>query len=417
MIQLVRTLAALIVAVGVALGLAAISPQRIVTVESVELPRTTRITCAVAGAALVDAAGDVDVKPVEGAASPVTAPARVETDGPVRISADARVSAGVLVEGDERAYAPCGGALTSGMVLVQDPADTELVLVNSDAGEAAVDLTIYGPDGEVTAVGARGILIAPGVVRRIALSVLAPDGPVAVSFEASQGRVAMLATSVEGRPTSLAAPTTPATQHLLAGAPTKATSAQLLLSNPGEDRLDVALEALGPGGLYVPAVSDSLSIPPKTTVRVSVTDALAGEATTLRASADQPFGAALVTTAGGQAATVVQTDAATSLSGLVPGAGELLVSNPDAAQSATLSVTLTPLGGEAVTSDVSVAAGASVAVPLPKGDPVLAEVVGDVAVVAAATSGTKAGTVVAPLTPAEQGEQTGLPTEIRPELG
>lgn len=413
--RLAWTVLALAVAVGVALGLAALSPQQIVAVDSVELPRTTTLTCAVPGEVLIDSAGEVDMTPVGGTPSEVAAPARVDTETPVRVSAGRQLSAGVLVTGDDRGYAPCGPALTAGVVLIDDPAGTELVLVNSDAGEAAVDLTLLGPDGEITAVGARGILIAPGVVRRIALSVLAPEGPVAVQFRAGQGRVAMLATSVEGRPLDLAGPTTLDTEHLLA-TPTGASSTALLLTNPGEERLDVTLEGLGPAGPYVPAVTDSLSVAPMTTVRVALTEALAGEATTVRVTAPEEVGAALATTAGGQRATVVGSETSVALSGLVPGAGELLISNPDAMGAAAATVVLTPLEGEEVRSQVTVPAGSTVAVPLPEAASVQVRVDADLPVTASATSADGSGTVVAGLTPRQDGEPDGLPTVVRPEL-
>ena len=48
----------------------------------------------------------------------------------------------------------------AGSVVIMNPASVELVLVNSDPTEAAVDLTLLGPEGEIVAVGARGIALA-----------------------------------------------------------------------------------------------------------------------------------------------------------------------------------------------------------------------------------------------------------------
>jgi len=414
--RLALSVVALAVLAGVALGLAALSPLRKPAPEAVDLPRTTRLTCAAAGQVLVDAAGEVSVAPLDGDGQSLQAPGQVAAEGPVRIVATQEVTASILVDSPQRALAPCAAPVTAGMVLVADPAATELVLVNSDAGEAAVDLTLLGPDGEISAVGARGIAIAPGVTRRVALSVLAPTGPVGVVFRASQGRVALLATAVEGRPARFAAPATTATEHLLPVAAAGATATELLVSNPGQERVDIALEGLGPEGPYVPAISDGLSVAPLSTVRIALTGPLAGEATAIRVTASSPVGAALQTTAGGQAATVVAGEPAAELRGVVPGAGALHLSNPDHAEAVTATVTLTALGGSATSADVEVPVGSTVSVPLPAGDPVSVSVAADGALLAAASSATPAGTVVAPLTPRGEGEDAAVPAVLEPGL-
>ncbi|MHA6524321.1 DUF5719 family protein [Tessaracoccus sp. G1721] len=410
------SLGALVLVVAVAVGLALISPLRKPAAEVIELPRSTSLTCALPGTALIGGSGPVTVTALDGAAREVVAPAADPLTGPVELSAENRISAGVLLARAEPAFAPCGTPATSGMVLVADPSTVELILVNTDPTEAAVDLTLLGPQGEIAAVGARGIALAPGVSRRVALSVLAATGPIGVVFDASQGRVAMLAAAVEGRRALVSPPTTVATEHLLAGAPAGATGTRLLVTNPHEDRVDVAIEGMGPAGPYVPAVAESLSIPAMTTIAVDLTAPLAGEATAVRVTAPEAVGAALVTGGAGSPATVVAGEPGADLAGLVPGSGVLQLSNPGRSAAVVAEVTLTPIGGTAATQEVTVEPGYTVAVAIPAGDPVVVSVAADGELIAAASTPAPAGTVVVPLGPAADAPALTLPAEQQPGL-
>lgn len=410
------SLGALVLVVAVAVGLALISPLRRPAAEVIELPRSTSLTCAVAGTALVGGSGPVTVGTLDGAERDLAAPVAEPLDGPAELRADSRISAGVLVDQPQSGFAPCGTPATAGMLLVADPASVELVLVNSDPTEAAVDLTLLGPEGEIVAVGARGIALAPGVSRRVALSVLAPAGPVGVAFDASQGRVAVLATAVEGRPVQYAPPTAVATEHLLAGAPAGTTGTRLLVTNPHEDRVDVAIEGMGPAGPYVPAVAESLSIPAMTTISVDLTQPLAAEATAIRVTAPEAVGASLVTGGAGSPATVVAGEPGADLAGLVPGGGALQLTNPARAGAVLVDVTLTPIGGAAATQQVAIEPGYTVSLPVPAGDPVAVSITADGEVLAAATTLTPTGALVVPVGPADDAPAQTLPAEQQPGL-
>lgn len=410
------SVAALLLAVAVAVGLALISPLRQPAAEVIELPRSTALTCIPPGQALIGGFGELSVRGLDGAERRVTAPVADPLPGPVGLRSEDTIVAGVLVEEPRRAYVACGTPATAGMVLVADPAVMELILVNTDPGEAAVDLTLLGPDGEVAAVGARGIALAPGVSRRIALSVLAPAGPVGVAFSTSQGRVALIAAALEGRPTQFAPPTTVATEHLLTGAPGGATSSRLLVSNPTENRAEVSLEGMGPAGPYVPAVDEVLSVPAMSTISIDLTAPLSGEPTSVRVTSTVAVGAALVTGVAGAEATVVGQAPGTDLTGLVPGGGTLLLSNPGRSEALTADVELTPLGGESTSRQVSIGPGQSVTVPVPDGGPAVASVASGAQVLAAAASVTPEGTVVVPVGPTAEADVQILPAELRPGL-
>src|SRR5690606_4239056 len=116
----------------------------------------------------------------------------------------------------------------------------ELRIINSDRTDAAIDLTLRGPEGDIAALGSRGIAVSANSVRTIALSVLADvEGPVSVEYRASRGRATVVART--RTPAALDSATTlqPATEHVLAGIPAGAGNATVLLANPGQGRADV----------------------------------------------------------------------------------------------------------------------------------------------------------------------------------
>lgn len=391
--RLALTALAFVLVGGAAAGVSLINPVPRAAAPSVELPRTTQLTCVPAGQALVAGDGAVAASPLGeelGEASPSLR--EVTTEGPTVLRADGLAVGGVLVTGSQRTYAPCSSPSPSGMLLIDDPATTELVLVNSDASEAAVDLTLLGPDGELEPVGARGIAIAPGVERRIALSVLAPEGPVAVAYTATQGRVATLAVAVEGRPTRFTPATQAATEHVIAGIGADAADPRLVLSNPTENRVEVSVEALGETTSYEPATASGLSVPPMSTLAVELGSALGGEPSALRVTSDEAIGAAVVVTGAGPAATLVQGEPGTDLGVNAPG-GVLQVSNPGS-EVATVRLT-SPASAEE--TEFSVAPGTTLATPLPGAEPQQVRVVSSEELVGAVVSPDASGVVVAPL--------------------
>ncbi|AQP45008.1 DUF5719 family protein [Tessaracoccus flavus] len=404
------SLAALLAVVAVAALLALLSPARQTPPVAVDLPQTSRVVCLVAGRVLVRDVANVEVRGLSGNAESAEG-GELTIDEPVVLRAERRLAAGVLVEQEQRSYAPCQPAVTSGMVVVADPASTELILANADGNEATVDLTLLGADGEVVAVGARGIALAPGSTRRVALSVLAPDGPVGVAFRASQGRVALIGAAVEGRPTRFTPPSDPSTEHVVGGIPAGATAVQLLVSNPHENRVEVSVEALGASASFEPASATGISVAPRSTMAIDLGDALAGEAAALQIAADQAVGVSVVAGVGaGSPATLTGGVASSELSLNAPGGSALVVSNPGDGE-ATVDVSV---GG--ADQQLTVDAGLTVAVPLPEGGQLEVDLSADSPVVAAAVSATEAGTVVVPAADSVDAAVRGVPARLDPTL-
>ncbi|HMQ66727.1 MAG TPA: DUF5719 family protein [Arachnia sp.] len=388
------TVLAFVVLAGVTVGVSMIAPDRRPASAAVELPRTSSVTCGVEGEVLAVADSAFTSRSLSGAAGPVgVSPLAAPIEGPTALTSDGRSVAGVLTADDERTFLPCAAPSTSGVLLVPDPGERELLLINPDSGETVVDLTLLGPDGEITAVGARGIAIGPGASRRVALSVLAPEGPVGVAFEASVGRVAALAVAVEGRGTRLTAPAVASDAQVIPGIPGGVSSPRLLISNPGLDRVTIAVEVLGATGSYEPASAADQTIAPLSTLELDLGDDLGGDPGALRITADGEVAAAVVLDSlDGPPTTLTAGEESAELAGYGPSGGELQLSNPVLAE-----VTARLTGATA--RDVTVPAGATVAVEVSKTDRsyVTVEATGPLVGALVSPGEKKQGLAVAPL--------------------
>lgn len=405
------TALAFVVLAGVTVGVSLIAPDRRPASAAVELPRTSSVTCGVAGEVFAIADSAFTTRALTGEAGPKgTSPLAAPIDTPSVLTTDGRAVAGVLAAGDDRTFLPCAAPSTSGVLLIPDPAERELLLINPDASEAVVDLTLLGPDGEVTAVGARGIAIGPGASRRVALSVLAPDGPVGVAVQASVGRVSALAVALDGRGTRLTAPSAVALEKVIAGIPAGVSSPKLLISNPGVDRVTVTVVALGTSGAYEPAAAAGHTVAPLSTLEIDLADDLGGEPSALRITADGEVAAAVVLDAlDGPPTTLTASPEAAELAGHGPPGGELQLSNP---WSADVTARLT---GAAV-RDVTVPAGTTVGVKVAQTGPAAVTVEASGPLVGALVSPGENGLAVAPLGVIGTTEDDGALAVVDPNL-
>ena len=401
---------ALLVVAGVAAALSLISPMRRPAPAAVDLPRAAKLTCSLPGDVVVEGEGTPTVTQVAGGDSVDAAPGTaVAASTPVNVRADGDIAAGVVVAGTPRLFAPCASPTTTGVLLIDDPATAELLLTNADAAEASVDLRLIGPDGELSPVGSRGIAIAPGVTRPVALSILAPEGPVAVVYSTSHGRVAAVARNVEGRAARVVTPTDLREEHLIAGVPAGASSVKLLVTNPTENRVNVTTTAMGPGGSYEPASTTGLTLAPMTSQIVDVTADLSGEASTLRVVGDGELGASVITQVGtGAPTTLTDSASVTDLMGAAPSGATLQLTNPG---TAAATVQTSEPGGEARTP-VTIPAGATLAVE----STARLRVTSETPLVGAMVVAGDEGAVVVPLAPAAGTPASPGTTVLDPEL-
>lgn len=420
---MIRNLLTVMLLLGVlagALALTQVSPTPLPRTLPVVPPVEMKLVCApmaTAGRLHVDGAeGITPLGEEEEAASGATlVEGQVE---PVIVRGGTGLGGGdAVTTAGARAFVPCAAPRSRGIIVVPDTATTDLVIVNPDSSEAVVDLTLHGVDGEIVALGARGIAVGPRSTRTVALSVLVDTpGPVGVEHRASRGRAAVLARTDAPGLLEAATSSIAGTDHFLAGIPTGATTATLLLTNPGSDRALVDVTAFGASLSYAPEGGTGITVPPHASVAVELASSLAGEATGLRITSDVEVATALSTTSATDSAFVAPVAAATEVGAFAPAGGTLQLSNPGSLDAA-VSVVLGVLDAEPLTTDVSVMAGTTLEVPMadvaPRGQTL--RMTSDQPLFGAITD-MVAGATVVPLTPQVAPEVEPVAAEIVPTL-
>jgi len=261
------------------------------------------------------------------------------------------------------------------------PQLSTLLVTNPDSQAAEVEVRVNGPQGAVTAPGSSGIAVPPHSTRVIPLEgMVEADGPLAVQVRATAGRVRVVAQDrhrdgTEAAGTDWIAPTlAPATSFVIPGVAQGAGARDLILVNPGERTATAKVEALAADGSFVVEGADAVDVPPASTVRVPLADALGGDAVGLRVTSDVALAGALEATATGSklapdTATAVATRpmsgmAVLPLVAVNDLAGQVQLSNAGpAATSATLVVT-DRSGKEMARQVLQLPAGGTVGVPV-----------------------------------------------------
>lgn len=256
--------------------------------------------------------------------------------GAVAVGASGPALGGVLAAPatSRLSWAACGQPVTQGLLQLADPAASEIVLVNPDADEISVDLTLYGATGDVTSAGSRGLSVPAHAVRIVPISVLAkPGSALGVAFSTDAGRVAA-AVRDQSAGTDQTSPSAVGTELGIAGVVSGATSVSLLVTNPSDVRATVTVTAHGSGGPFVPQGANQVAVEPKSTLVLDLTTPLNHEAVGLSVSADHAVAATAVVT--------TRTDSAT-IPAVVAAAGQLLVVPQDAAMLHVTNVQQTPV--------------------------------------------------------------------------
>lgn len=254
---------------------------------------------------------------------------------------------------------PCTTAATGGTLIVADPSSADIIVTNPDSEEATVDVSLSGAKGAIDSEGSRGITVPARSSKALPLSVWATGtSPVSATVRAESGRIVASART-GGSGGREAYPMSQASQGLLLPAvPAGATSAELLLSNPGSSRTTVSVKALASGGAFTPEGADQVQVDPQTTIAVDMSKALAGEAVALQVSADSPVAAQLMSVKGSDRAMAVPAGSGTRLQSALPAGGTLAVSNPSQ-QAAQFTGSFTTTAGKKVAVSGSVAPGAT----------------------------------------------------------
>lgn len=322
------------------------------------------------------------------AVTPATGTATVRDSAqPIRVSAPraatfGAVSAMTASDGAERglslvACEPAAGEAWITGVSSSDDAQAQLVLVNLDNTEAAVDVTVLGTDGRIAAPGSRGIVVAPNARRSVALGPIANSpSPVTLRVVTSAGRVAAVVRQRLWRDNTaigsdwIAPAAAPARTVVVPGLPAGKGRRDLVVVNPGERTASVAIDIVGTNGTTQIPGLESVDVPAGSTRVVQLERGLLESAAALRLRSEQKVtAAAILGTSGGNASVDFAAAPAAQPLGTesiwpVPVTKDaqavLQLVNPGDTD-ATARVTL----GSAAAQDVTVPAGRLVLVPIP----------------------------------------------------
>lgn len=225
-------------------------------------------------------------------------------------------------------------------------------LTNTEAAPAVVDVTLYGPEGQIEAPDARGVTVAPGGQEVRLLDALAPGVErFAVHVRARLGRVsaAVRDLQVDGL-TPLGAdwvpPTTaPARRMVVAGVPGGAGERHLQIVAPGSSDAIVRVRLISESGAFAPSGLDVIEVRAGTVSDVDLAPFTAGDPVSVELDSDAPVTAgvlARVTGADGALGELAYAAGAVALTATGPG----VVPEVRASEAVTSTLLLTAPGPE-----------------------------------------------------------------------
>jgi hypothetical protein len=252
--------------------------------------------------------------------------------------------------------------------------DTVLTITNPRAGQAVLDIDVYGSEGPVEGPGLHGITVPAGATQEIDLAKAAPAiGDLAVNVVATRGLVAVTASDrfapgFVGKAVQewLPGQSLPSTDVTLTGLPTKPDRAALVVVNPRQVEAIVSVELVGATGTFVPKDNPTLTVPPDSVATMSIESAFNGEPLAVRLSSEQPVTAAVRTVTGGDVAfaTGVRPIRGTTAFAVPSGTADLVLSSLGPQSSVTVTA-FAASGKQLSDAAVAVPKASSVATRLP----------------------------------------------------
>jgi Family of unknown function (DUF5719) len=258
-----------------------------------------------------------------------------------------------------------------------------LYLTNPESVPAVVDVTLYGPEGQLDAPSGRGVTLAAGAQQVLKLDALAPDVErFGIHVQVRQGRVAaaLRDQQIQGL-TPMGADWVPAAQPpahrlVLPGVPAGAGERRLQIVVPGDSDAIVKVRLIGVDGSFVPSGLDVVEARAGRVSDVDLAPFTGAHAVGVELTSDQPVTAGVLVRVGGVGkarAEMAYTAAAAPISAAAPGvatdlrgskagtdtASNLVLAAPDLAATVQLDV-LPPATGTPIR--VRVPAGGQVTV-------------------------------------------------------
>jgi hypothetical protein len=180
-----------------------------------------------------------------------------------------------------------------------------LYLTNPESAPAQVDVTLYGPAGEIDAPSGRGVSVAARGQEVLLLDAVAPAIPrFGVHVQVRQGRIAAALRDQQIRGLDplgvdwVPAAAAPSRRVVLAGVPTGPGERHLQVLAPGTADAIVRVRLLAADGAFVPAGLDVVEVPAGTVHDVDLAPHARGEAVAVELTADAPITAGLLARVG-----------------------------------------------------------------------------------------------------------------------
>jgi hypothetical protein len=201
-----------------------------------------------------------------------------------------RSGGGGLVVGE------CSGVVDDAWLLGLGSGDkhfSTLILTNLADSPAAVDLTLWGPEGRIDAVDAEGVTIEPRSVSRIRLDTLAAGEPeLALHVQRRRGSVSAVvndtSTAVSRGTEPVSAAQAPSREQVIGGLVDGAGGRTLLVLNPGTSTARVDVEVIGGEGTFTPEGLEQIAVKAGTVRAVTVPETAGSGVQALRLTSDRP---------------------------------------------------------------------------------------------------------------------------------
>ena len=302
--------------------------------------------------------------------SPLLAPDQLTASVITPLSPQASVIGGNLIStADQLWWGACRSALADQYVQLPGGTGAQLVIINSDPEPALVDVTLSGPDGEITGEGLRGITIDPNSQHVIELADYAADvDALGARVRSSVGRVHAVAMVAVADGGDFASSTVQGTDLVISAVPSDPAFSRLVLTNPGTGRNIIKIVAYGEAGSYDLPGFENFALNAQSTVVVDLTEAIGGLPVGLSITGRDVFAATLLAGKQGELAIEPaqpneQNVAAQDLVAVVPGSGQLHITNPSPVEA----LVVIDWGEGQAPANRTVQPGASAAIEIPAG--------------------------------------------------
>lgn len=171
---------------------------------------------------------------------------------------------------------------------------SRVFLTNLSDVVAVADLAMWGSQGPIEEVGARGVVVKPGTTQVIELSAFAAEEP-DLALRVNRRRGALAVTVVDGSQRvfagSEAVPATraPSRSQIVSGLPANPKGRSLIVLNPGSTTVRVRASVLARSGAVVPRGLESVPVAAGSVRNIDLPPGVGGDAMAIRVESTEPI--------------------------------------------------------------------------------------------------------------------------------